>query len=495
MKNEFLIAMTQLAAERNLPREVVLGAIEAALAAAFKKDHLANNELAVRIGAGGEMRVYVQKRVVEEVEDADKELSVGEAAKVKAGAEVGEVLEFEATPGQAGRIAAQTAKQVVMQRLREAERELVYAEYAGKEGEIVSGVVQRMEGRSVIVDLGRAEAVLPPQEATPTERYRNGQRLKVYILEVGKTVKGPQVVVSRTHKDLLRRLFELEVPEIFNGIVEIKSIAREAGYRSKVAVAALQERVDAVGACVGLRGMRIQNIVNELHGEKIDVVEWVADPAAFIAKALGPAQVMKVMLKEEEGIAVAVVPERQLSLAIGREGQNARLAAKLTGWRIDIKSTTEAEAEQLGREVPERAEAPAEAAKAEEAKASEEAVVAQAEPETAQAEPAAEPEPEPAPVLEAEPAAAEPEPAPEPEVEKPPQEEGEKEAPTLAEALAKDETWKVPTATPSRSPIRFAEDIMEYRRGRGRGRGRRGERGEEESGGGKGRKGRETVAE
>ena len=344
------------------------------------------------------------------MEEPELEMSLEEARGLKGDVAVGEVMELEATPANAGRIAAQTAKQVVMQRLREAERELVYAEYAGKEGEIVSGVVQRLEGRSVIVDLGRAEAVLPPQEQPAGERYRNGQRMKVYILEVGKTPKGPQVVVSRTHKELLRRLFELEVPEIYNGIVEIKSIAREPGYRSKVAVAALQERVDAVGSCVGLRGMRIQNIVNELHGEKIDVVEWVADTGGFIAKALGPAQVMKVLLDEGERIATAVVPERQLSLAIGREGQNARLAAKLTGWRIDIKSTTEAEA-----------------------------------------------------------AAKEPEPAAK-----------EEEAPSLTEALAREETWKVPQPAGG---------------GGGRGRGRRGERGQQDDGGRKGRKGRAGPAE
>ena len=481
MKGEFLIAITQLAAERNLPREVVLGAVEAALVSAFKKDHLAESELVVRISpTTGELRVYVQKRVVEEVVvEPELEMSLEEARGLKVDVAVGEVVELEATPANAGRIAAQTAKQVVMQRLREAERELVYAEYAGKEGEIVSGVVQRLEGRSVIVDLGRAEAVLPPQEQAVGERYRNGQRLKVYILEVGNTPKGPQVVVSRTHKELLRRLFELEVPEIFNGIVEIKSIAREPGFRSKVAVAALQERVDAVGSCVGLRGMRIQNIVNELHGEKIDVVEWVADTGAFIAKALGPAQVMKVLLDEGERIATAVVPERQLSLAIGREGQNARLAAKLTGWRIDIKSTTEAEAEQLGRPAP----VPS--------------VAAPTEPAPAGAKPAAvatEPEPVTVPVAEAEPveAPAEPEPVPEAEPAVAKEEEAKEEAPSLTEALAREETWKVPQPAGgggSRSPIRFAEDIMEYRGG-GRGRRRRGDRDQQEDSGRKARKGR-----
>jgi len=470
MKTDFLIAITQLAAERNLPQDIVVAAVEAALVSAFKKDHLTDAELTVRFGASGEVRVYRLMTVVEEVEDPDKEMTLAEAREEKAGAAVGDVLEFEATPANAGRIAAQTAKQVVMQRLREAERDLVYAEYTGKEGELVSAVVQRFEARNAILDLGRAEAIMPVAEQVPVEHYRTGQRLKVLILEVGQTVKGPQIVVSRSHKDLLRRLFELEVPEIFNGIVEIKSIAREPGFRSKVAVAALQDRVDAVGSCVGLRGMRIQNIVNELHGEKIDVVEWVAEPGAFVAKALGPAQVMRVVLRETEHIAIAVVPDRQLSLAIGREGQNARLAAKLSGWRIDIKSTSEAEAENL--------EAPAPVA----AKAAPAVAVVKA-PAPAVAEPAPLPEPVPVPVLEpgveveAEAApvmaeAPEPEPVVEVEVKVP-----EVEAPSLAEALASEATWKVPQAAaapqpaPNRTAIRFAEDILEYRGG---GRGRRG---------------------
>ncbi len=515
MKNGFLMAITQLAAERNLPREVVVRAVEAALVSAFKKDHLAEKELAVRLAQGGEVRVYVLMHVVEEVEEPESQLTVEEARQIKEGAEVGETLEFEATPANAGRIAAQTAKQVVMQRLREAERDLVFAEYDGKEGEVVSAVVQRLEGRSIIMDLGRAEAIMPPQEQAAGERYRNGQRFKVCILEVGKTPKGPQIVVSRAHKELLRKLFELEVPEIYNGAVEVRSIAREAGFRSKVAVAALQERVDAVGACVGLRGMRIQNIVNELHGEKIDVVEWVSDPRAFIAKALGPAQVMQVLLNEPEHIAIAVVPDRQLSLAIGREGQNARLAARLSGWRIDIRSTTEAEAEKLEAvaavtrtdvpvEVLERAAAAA-AVAAPAPLRLEPAVAASEGPVLAEAvvveaaaplglEPAAEASEEP--VL-AEEAAIEAEEAPlglEPAAEEAVQvvvEAEEEAAPTLAAALASEETWRVPqAAAPNRTAIRFAEDILEYRGGgRGRGRGR-----DDDRGGKKGKKGRTAGA-
>jgi len=252
----------------------------------------------------------------------------------------------EDTPKNAGRIAAQTAKQVVLQRLREAERELIFEEFSDRESEIVTGIVQRIEPGQIILDLGRTEGILPTTEQVRTEHYRVGQRLKAYIMEVHRTGRGPQVLVSRTHRNLLRRLLELEVPEIHSGTVELKSIAREAGHRSKIAVAARQEGIDPIGSCVGLRGIRIQNIVNELNGEKIDIVEWHPDPATFIANALSPAPVVSVAVNSEERVATVVVPDRQLSLAIGREGQNARLAAKLTGWRIDIKSASAAEAEE-----------------------------------------------------------------------------------------------------------------------------------------------------
>jgi N utilization substance protein A len=346
MKNEFVTAITALAAEKNLPQNVVFEAVELALASAYKKDKLANANVVVRIQPeDGSMQVFTQKAVVAEVEDDNIEMTVDEARRFKPDAHVGDVINFEAAvPPNAGRIAAQTAKQVVLQRLREAEREVVYEEYSGKEGDIVSGVVQRLEGRNVIVDLGKTEAVLPPTEQARTEHYRSGQRLKVVLTEVSRATKGPQIIVSRTHKDLLRRLFELEVPEIFKGIVEIKSIAREAGYRSKVAVWSRQEGVDPVGACVGMRGIRIQNVVNELNGERIDVVQWDPEPSRFVANALSPAQVVSVMTNEEN-TAEVVVPDRQLSLAIGKEGQNARLAAKLTGWRIDIKSQSAYEEE------------------------------------------------------------------------------------------------------------------------------------------------------
>jgi len=352
MKNEFITAITALAAEKNLPRELVLEAVEAALASAYKKDELAQSNVVVKINPDdGSLAVYTQKTVVadEEFEDDKTQMTVAEARRYRPEAKVGDVLNFEAAPKNAGRIAAQTAKQVVLQRLREAEREVVFDEYAGKEGDIVSGVVQRLEGRNVIIDLGRTEALLPPTEQSRTEHYRAGQRLKVIVLEVSKATKGPQIIVSRAHKDLLRRLFELEVPEIFKGIVEIKSIAREAGYRSKVAVWSRQEGVDPVGACVGMRGIRIQNVVNELNGERIDVVVWDPEPTRFVANALSPAQVVSVMAREDDNTAEVVVPDRQLSLAIGKEGQNARLAAKLTGWRIDIKSQTAWEEELASR--------------------------------------------------------------------------------------------------------------------------------------------------
>ncbi len=345
MKSDFLIAVTQLAAERNLPREIVLSAIEAALASAYRKDGVTEgHNVSVKLDPGsGEVTVYIIKSVVEEVTEPAQEITLADARKIKPDAELGDDVATDSMPHSAGRIAAQTAKQVVMQRLREAERELVYQEYADKEGEVFPVTVQRVEPRQVIVGLGYAEAVLPVSEQAMSERYRPGQKLKMLLQRVDKSSKGPELIVSRADQLLVRRLFEMEVPEIYNGIVEIVAIAREPGARSKVAVRAKQDRVDPVGSCVGLRGVRIQNIVNELQGEKIDVVEWNRDPVRFIANALNPSQVMRVDLDPDSLSAVAVVPDRHLSLAIGREGQNARLAAKLTGWNIDIRSTVDAE--------------------------------------------------------------------------------------------------------------------------------------------------------
>ena len=342
-----MIAITQLAAEKNLPKEVVLQAMEAALVSAYKKDVDLQGNVAVRIDREtGDHHVFLERTIVTEVEDAETEISLQDARKLRPDLQLGEAIQDEVHPGAAGRIAAQTAKQVVLQRLREAEREMVFEEFSNREGDIVSGVIQRIEPKHIVVDLGKTEAVFPGTEQVRNEHYRGGQRMKFYLLEVHRSIRGPQLILSRTHKNLLKRLFELEVPEIYRGVVEIKSIAREAGYRSKVAVSARQEGVDPVGSCVGLRGIRIQNIVNELNGERIDVIQWDAESPKFVANALSPAQVLSVKVDEEGNTASVIVPDRQLSLAIGKEGQNARLAAKLTGWRIDIKPES-AMAEQL----------------------------------------------------------------------------------------------------------------------------------------------------
>lgn len=347
MKTDFLLAITQLAAERNLPKEIVFSAVEAALATAFKKDEIgARQNISVKIHpVSGDVKVYTTKVVVEEPTDTYQEISLADARKTKKDVQLDELITLETADFHSGRIAAQTAKQVVLQRLREAEREFIFGEYAGREGDIVSGVVQRIEPRQVVIDLGKTEGILPGGEQVRNERYRVGQRLKLFLLEVNRTNRGPRLIMSRSHPNLVRRLFELEVPEIFNGIVELKAIAREAGYRSKVAVAAKQEGLDPVGSCVGLRGVRIQNVVNELNNERIDVIQWDDDPQVFIANALSPAQVFSVNINQEGNTAVVVVPDNQLSLAIGKEGQNARLAARISGWRIDIKSASAAEAE------------------------------------------------------------------------------------------------------------------------------------------------------
>ena len=345
MKSDFIIAVTQLAAERNLPREAVISAIEAALASAYRKDSLiAGQEISVSLNpVDGDVRIYIRKSVVSRVTDKETEISLTQARKINNEMQLGEEIDVEIPIQQTGRIAAQTAKQVVFQRLREAERELVFEEYSDKSGSVVTATVQRSESGHVVVDLGRTEAIIPFVEQVATERYRPGQKIKVYIVEVSRTGRGPEVIVSRTHKDLLTGLFEMEVPEISNGIVEIRGVAREAGSRSKVAVYSRQEGVDAVGSCVGLRGIRIQNIVSELQGEKIDVVQWSPGMEAFLANALSPCPVTRVELDNKEGLATVVVPDRQLSLAIGKDGQNARLCARLSGLRVNIKSVTEVE--------------------------------------------------------------------------------------------------------------------------------------------------------
>ena len=345
MKSDFLIALTQLASERHLPKEQVLQAIEVALASAFKKDNpVTGQNISVKLNPNtGDVSVFALKTVVDDVEDPEREIGFTEAKEIRSLVSLGdEVALPERLPHNASRIAAQTAKQVVLQRLREAERDLLYEEFAQHKEDIISGVVEHNEiGRSMSLDLGRAHAIMPPEEQVPTERYKKGQRVKVYVLDVRTTPKGPEILVSRSHKDMLKRLFEIEVPEVYNGVVEIKSISREAGQRSKVAVHSEQEGIDAVGSCIGIRGNRIQSIVNELQGEKIDVVSWDPDPKTFIARAISPSEVLHVELDTSEQTAVVVVPDKQLSLAIGKEGQNARLAARLAGWRLDIKGLVE----------------------------------------------------------------------------------------------------------------------------------------------------------
>jgi len=342
MNMEFIEALQELEKQRGISAEVLMEAIEAALISAYKKNFGSLQNVRVHIErASGEIKVFARKTVVEEVTDSRAEVTLAEAWKVDPKYELGDVVEYEVTPRDFGRIAAQTAKQVVVQRIREAERGLIYDEYINREGDIVTGVVQRIEQKNVFIDLGKAEAVLGPQEQIPNEAYHHNDRVKTYIVEVKKTTKGPQIVVSRTHPGLLKRLFELEVPEIFDGVVEIKAVAREAGARSKIAVYSKDENVDPVGACVGPKGMRVQTVVTELKGEKIDIVKWSQEPENFVANALSPAKVVSVQVRENEKMAQVVVPDYQLSLAIGKEGQNARLAAKLTGWKIDIKSESQ----------------------------------------------------------------------------------------------------------------------------------------------------------
>ena len=354
MRNDFLSAIKQICDERNLPQAVVLEAVETALISAYKRDFGSASNIRAQIDLhSGQASIFAEKQVVDAVEDERYQISLAEARRIDPQAEMGSTVLLEATPTDFGRIAAQTAKQIILQRIREAERDVLYETYTEHKGEIVNGTVQRVSDRAITINLGRVQAMLPHSEQIRTEHYMVGDRISAYVLEVRKSNRGPQVIVSRAHRNMLRRLLELEVPEIFNGTVEIKHIAREAGSRSKVAVWATQEGIDPVGACVGMRGVRIQSVVRALSGEKIDVVQWDPDEQTFVAKALSPAKVLYVSLHEdrERGgkTATVSVPDGQLSLAIGRQGQNARLAAKLTGWRIDIKSASEAALEELRR--------------------------------------------------------------------------------------------------------------------------------------------------
>ena len=344
MKSDFYAAISQIAAERGIPRESVQEVIEQALIKAYRS-YLGNNpppvDVTVKLDpVTGEAHVFAEKQVVDDVLDDRLEIDIADARHIRPNAELGETVLVESTPRDFGRIAAQTAKQVVLQRIKEVERDQVYGEYMDREGEIVTARVQRFTKGNVIMELGKAEAVMPPKEQSPSDRYHPNTPFKVYLAELKKEDRGPRLIVSRARPELIRRLFEMEVPEIYNGAVEIKAIAREPGVRTKVAVAARQEGVDPVGSCVGMRGIRIQNIVNELNNEKIDVVQWSQDPRTFIANALSPAAAIEVHL-HEDNTATVIVPDKQQSLAIGKEGQNVRLAAKLTGRKIDIKSASE----------------------------------------------------------------------------------------------------------------------------------------------------------
>ena len=509
MKSDFLIALTQLAAERHLPKEQVLQAIEVALASAFKKDNpAAGQNITVTLNPNtGDVSVFALKTVVEDVEDPTREIGLREALSIKQNVAVGdEVAAAEPLPHNASRIAAQTAKQVVLQRLREAERELLYEEFLQHREDIITGIVEQLEpNRSVILDMGRAQAIMPPDEQVPTERYKKGQRIKVYVLDVRNGPKGPEILVSRSDRDMLKRLFEIEVPEVYNGTVEIKAISRDAGFRSKVAVHSTQDGVDPVGACIGLRGNRIQSIVNELQGEKIDVVTWEPDPKNFIAKAISPSEVVHVELAPAEQTAIVVVPDRQLSLAIGKEGQNARLAARLVGWRLDIKGLTEWEAIKEARQRQLEEQRRQEALEAAAAAAENSGVVAEAEAIAAAVEEAAaateetlaavEPEVETVLAETEDTATAEMEPIDEEALlEALMREEAETQRSTtetvetisvdelatftLDEVMEDDEEDKeeeifpdipeVPILTPDAGKIRFAEDIVGESRGAGR---------------------------
>lgn len=392
MKSDFMMALNQLSAERGLRKELVLNKVEIALATAFRRDSVAGaKNLSVKLNPNtGDISIFPLRTVVAEVEDPETEILLSEALKIEPRAEIdSEIPESDEVSYDTSRISAQTARQVLMQGLREAEREKTFEEYSGYQGEIISGSVESIEkGPTVYINLNphqaqsqnRTRGVMRPDNQVGNERYRKGQSLKVLLVEVQQTTRGPEVVVSRTHRDLLRRLMEAEVPEISNGTVEIRAIARDPGIRSKVAVASHQEGVDPVGSCIGLRGNRIQSIVNELQGEKIDVIEWNSDPKELISKALSPADVNRVELEPDEQTAYVVVPESQMSLAIGRDGQNAKLAARLTGWRLDIKNVEQWEALSVARAAEEAARAAVEQAEAA-ARAVAERAEAEAEPE------------------------------------------------------------------------------------------------------------------
>ena len=343
MNAEFIEALNEIEREKGISKEVLIEAIEAALVSGYKRNFNSAQNVRVDINRElGNVRVFARKTVVDHVTDQRAQISLDEALEIDPNYVVDDIIDMEVTPRDFGRIAAQTAKQVVTQRIREAERGIIYSEFIDREQDIVTGIVQRQDGRFYYIDLGKVEALMPVNEKMPNETFQQGDRVKAFITKVEKTTKGPQIFVSRTHPGLLKRLFELEVPEIFEGVVEIKSVAREAGDRSKIAVYSADPNVDPVGACVGPKGMRVQTIVQELRGEKIDIMRWSEDTAEYVANALSPSKVVHVTVYENEKVTRVIVPDYQLSLAIGKKGQNARLAAKLTGWKIDIKSETQA---------------------------------------------------------------------------------------------------------------------------------------------------------
>ena len=341
--NVLIFALEELEKEKGIKKEYLLEAIETALVTAYKRNFDSLENVRVEMDhQTGATHVYAIKEVMEKANDEDTEISLKEAQKINPDLKEGDTVETEIVPRDFGRIAAQTAKQVIIQKLREVEREIVYNEFNERKGEIVSGLIQKADHNIVVMDLGKLEGVMPLKEQIPTEHYKVNDKIKGYVLDVEKGAKGaPQVIVSRSHPDFVRKLLEFEIPEIYEGVIEIKSVSRDPGYRSKVAVYSPDQNIDPVGSCVGQKGVRIQNVINELNGEKIDVIEWNEDPSIYIASALLPAKILAVDIKEEEKFAQVVVPDDQLSLAIGKSGQNARLAARLTNWKIDIKSETQ----------------------------------------------------------------------------------------------------------------------------------------------------------
>ncbi|MCI9638810.1 transcription termination factor NusA [Anaerovoracaceae bacterium 41-7] len=367
MNREFIEAINELEKEKHISKDILIEAIESALVSAYKKNYGTSQNVRVDIDReDGDIAVLMRKDIVEEVYDDMIEMSLEEAQEIDPRYEIGDAIEFSVTPRDFGRIAAQTAKQVVVQRIREAERGMIFDDFITKQGEIVTGVVQRKSGETLFVNMGKAEGILSAGEQVPGERFEVNERLKVYIMDVKKTTKGPQVFLSRSHPGLVKRLFEMEVPEIQDGFVEIKGIAREAGSRTKLAVYSEDVNVDPVGACVGTRGIRVQAVVDELGGEKIDIIPWSEDPKVLISNVLSPAKVESVLADEAEKTATVVVPDYQLSLAIGKEGQNVRLAAKVSGWKIDIKSHTQYYNEEAADDIVEIDEEPAEALEGEE---------------------------------------------------------------------------------------------------------------------------------